>query len=173
ETSMRKTFVKGGSFVRYPFELQDLRNIELTNNKYLIGRTIHQRTGSWTLDFYLTNGNDGEGALNQVTMNVDHSQPKNGTLENLLIWVRNQKNDASLFLFAVTLRHYVLMVTQCYIFCSSSLPPLTVKLRLITSGPKKAGTTHPVGVINSRKVLIERLEASGVTHATILLSTRF
>nr|GFA27804.1 hypothetical protein [Tanacetum cinerariifolium] len=62
ETSMRKTFVKGGGFVRYPFELQDLRNIKLTNN------------------------NDGEGALNQVTMNVDHFQPKDGTLENLLIW---------------------------------------------------------------------------------------
>nr|GEU91103.1 hypothetical protein [Tanacetum cinerariifolium] len=64
-TFVRKTSVKGGGFVRYPFELQDLGNIELTNNKYLIGRTTHQRTSSRTLDFYLTNGSDGEGALNQ------------------------------------------------------------------------------------------------------------
>ncbi|GKE26915.1 zinc finger, CCHC-type containing protein [Tanacetum coccineum] len=64
-TSARKTFVIGGGFVRYPFELQDLGNIELTNNKYLIDvagyvtnvrRTTYQRTGSRTLDFYLANG---------------------------------------------------------------------------------------------------------------------
>ncbi|GJY76035.1 replication protein A 70 kDa DNA-binding subunit C-like protein [Tanacetum coccineum] len=117
-TSVRKTSVKGGGFVRYPFELQDLGNIKLTNNKYLIdvvgyvinvGRTTQQRIGSRTLDFYLTNGSDGEGALNQVTVNVDHSQPKDGTLENLLIWAQNRKNDVSLFLFAVTPPHYVLM----------------------------------------------------------------
>nr|GEV48115.1 hypothetical protein [Tanacetum cinerariifolium] len=104
-TSVRKTSVKGGGFVRYPFELQDLGNIELTNNKYLIdivgyitnvGRTTHQRTGSRTLDFYLTNGSDGEGALNQVTVNVDHSQPKDWTFENLLIWARNRKNDVTM-----------------------------------------------------------------------------
>ncbi|GJY10516.1 ATP-dependent DNA helicase PIF1-like protein [Tanacetum coccineum] len=52
---------------------------------------------------------DGEGALDQVTVNVDHSQPKDGTLKNLLIWARNRKNDVRLFLFAVTPGHYVLM----------------------------------------------------------------
>ncbi|GKD31026.1 ATP-dependent DNA helicase PIF7-like protein [Tanacetum coccineum] len=128
-TSARKTSVTEGGFVRYPFELQDLGNIELTNNKYLIdvagyvtnvGRTTYQRTGSRTLDFYLANGSssssqilddphipalkefkkgisDGEGALAHVTVNVDHSQPKDGTLENLLIWARNRKNDSSTF----------------------------------------------------------------------------
>ncbi|GKF04173.1 nucleic acid-binding, OB-fold protein, partial [Tanacetum coccineum] len=40
---------------------------------------------------------DGEGALDQVTVNVDHSQPKDGTLKNLLIWARNRKNDSSTF----------------------------------------------------------------------------
>nr|GEW10380.1 hypothetical protein [Tanacetum cinerariifolium] len=40
---------------------------------------------------------DGEGALNQVTMNVDHSQPKDGTFENMLIWAQNRKNDSSTF----------------------------------------------------------------------------
>ncbi|GJY57236.1 replication protein A 70 kDa DNA-binding subunit C-like protein [Tanacetum coccineum] len=128
-TLARETSVTGGGFVRYPFELQDLGNIELTNNKYLIdvagyvtnvGRTTYQKTGSRTLDFYLTNGSssstqilddphipalkefkkgisDGEGALDQVTVNVDHSQPKDGTLKNLLIWARNRKNDSSTF----------------------------------------------------------------------------
>nr|GEY02031.1 hypothetical protein [Tanacetum cinerariifolium] len=84
-----------------------------------VGRTTHQRTGSQTLDFYLTNDSsstqilddphipalkefkkgisDGEGALNQVTLNVDHSQPKDGTFEYLLIWARNRKNDSSTF----------------------------------------------------------------------------
>ncbi|GJT89833.1 replication protein A 70 kDa DNA-binding subunit C-like protein [Tanacetum coccineum] len=125
-TFVCKTSVKGGGFVRYPFELQDLGNIKLTNNKYLIdvagyvinvGRMTQQRIGSRTLDFYLTNGSDCEGALNQVTVNVDHSQPKDGTLENLLIWARNRKNDVSLFLFAVTPPHYVLMdhkITHLY-----------------------------------------------------------
>ncbi|GKD81759.1 hypothetical protein Tco_1348598, partial [Tanacetum coccineum] len=64
-TSANKISAKGGGFMRYPFDLQDLRSIELTNNKYLIdvagyvtnvGRTTHQRTGSRTLDFYLADG---------------------------------------------------------------------------------------------------------------------
>ncbi|GJR97974.1 DNA helicase PIF1, ATP-dependent [Tanacetum coccineum] len=161
----RKTSVTGGGFVRYPFELQDLGNIELTNNKYLIG--FHAVSISITLDIFLsikqtpvnagdTVGglgdtlvekktknlglypvvltamnvkqynnkiylssssssqilddphipalkefkkgiSDGEGALAHVTVNVDHSQPKDGTLENLLIWARNRKNDSSTF----------------------------------------------------------------------------
>nr|GEW09650.1 hypothetical protein [Tanacetum cinerariifolium] len=242
ETFVRKSSVKGGGFVRYPFELQDLGNIELINNKYLIA--FHAVSTSITLAIFLSiiqkpvnagdavvggrglgdtlieiktknvplvvltamnvkqynnktylssssstqilddphtptlkefkkGISDGEGALNQVTVNVEHSKPKDGTLENLLIWAQNRKNDVSLFFFVVTPRHYVPMVTQCYIFCSFNLPPSTVKLRLITLGPEKAGTTRPMGALNVSKVLIERLEASSVTHAISLLSTRF
>ncbi|GKA34348.1 hypothetical protein Tco_0720777, partial [Tanacetum coccineum] len=50
----------------------------------------------------------------------------------------------------------------------TSLSPSTAKLGLITSEPERAGTTRPVGALNERKVLIKRLEASGVTHATSL-----
>ncbi|GJS02536.1 54S ribosomal protein L19, mitochondrial [Tanacetum coccineum] len=197
-------------FVRYPFELQDPGNIELINNKYLIdvagyvtnvGKTTHQRTGSRTLDFYLTNGRVPcsidkyytcyfpfyKTEANKIYLSSSSSTQilddphipalkefKKGISdgEGALDQAQNRKNDVSLFLFAVTPRHYVLMVTQCYIFCSSSLPPSTAKLGLITSGPEKAGTTRPVGALNERKVLIERLEASSVTHATSLLSTR-
>ncbi|GJY52472.1 nucleic acid-binding, OB-fold protein [Tanacetum coccineum] len=46
---------------------------------------------------------EGDGSLNQVAVHVDYSQPENGTLENLLIWARNRKNEVSLFLFTVEL----------------------------------------------------------------------
>nr|GEY56745.1 reverse transcriptase domain-containing protein [Tanacetum cinerariifolium] len=37
ETSVRKASVKCDGFIRYPFELVELENLEVTNNKYLIG----------------------------------------------------------------------------------------------------------------------------------------
>ncbi|GJU93725.1 replication protein A 70 kDa DNA-binding subunit C-like protein [Tanacetum coccineum] len=37
------------------FQLVSFDRIEATNNKYLIGRTTYQKSGSRTLDFYLTN----------------------------------------------------------------------------------------------------------------------
>ncbi|GJR76763.1 ATP-dependent DNA helicase PIF1-like protein [Tanacetum coccineum] len=64
ETSVRKAFVKSDGFIRYPFKLVELENLEVTNNKYLIdvigyvtnvGRTVQQRSGTRTLDFYLAN----------------------------------------------------------------------------------------------------------------------
>nr|GEZ14162.1 hypothetical protein [Tanacetum cinerariifolium] len=39
-TSVRKTPVKGGGFVRYPFQLKELGSIELTGNKYLIRNAL-------------------------------------------------------------------------------------------------------------------------------------
>ncbi|GKC53455.1 reverse transcriptase domain-containing protein [Tanacetum coccineum] len=74
ETSVRKAFVKSDGFIRYPFELVELENLEVTNNKYLIdvigyvtnvGRTVQQRSGTRTLDFYLANS---RGQLARVTL---------------------------------------------------------------------------------------------------------
>ncbi|GKA36290.1 reverse transcriptase domain-containing protein, partial [Tanacetum coccineum] len=142
-TSARKTSVTGGGFVRYPFELQDLGNIELTNNKYLIdvvgyvtntpvnagdtvgglGDTLVEKKmknlGLYPVVLTAMNVKQYNRALAHVTVNVDHSQPKDGTLENLLIWSRNRKNDVRLFRFAVTPRHYVLMVWN-YPSCGGS-----------------------------------------------------
>ncbi|GKE05022.1 reverse transcriptase domain-containing protein, partial [Tanacetum coccineum] len=63
-TTIRKTFVKPDGFIRYPFQLVEFDNLETANNKYLIdavgyvtnvGRTVHKKTGSKTLDFHLAN----------------------------------------------------------------------------------------------------------------------
>lgn len=37
-TAAKKVAVKNGGFERYPFELQDLANLESTDNKYLVGK---------------------------------------------------------------------------------------------------------------------------------------
>nr|GEW03221.1 hypothetical protein [Tanacetum cinerariifolium] len=64
ETSVRKASMKSDGFIRYPFESVKLKNLEVTNNKYLIdviryvinvGRTVQQRSRTRTLDFYLAN----------------------------------------------------------------------------------------------------------------------
>ncbi|GJS05097.1 ATP-dependent DNA helicase PIF1-like protein [Tanacetum coccineum] len=58
-----KNFVPDG-FIRFPFQLVDFDNLEITNNKYLIdaarfvtnvGRAVQQKTWSKTLDFHLAN----------------------------------------------------------------------------------------------------------------------
>ncbi|GJT55212.1 reverse transcriptase domain-containing protein [Tanacetum coccineum] len=155
--SVRRLSVKGGGFVRYPFQLIELASIELTDNKYLIdvagyvtnvGRITYQKSGSRTLDFSLANGSGqairvtlwgglGDALIEKKTSNVglypvvmtamnvklynskepcplsflfkdevtlsqdavhaDYSQAKEGTLENLLIWARNRKNDSTTF----------------------------------------------------------------------------
>ncbi|KAL6572843.1 hypothetical protein OROHE_002319 [Orobanche hederae] len=62
-TTKRRSPVKADGFVRHPFDLIDFDDLQLSNNKYLIdvvgyvrnvGRSTQQRTGSKTLDFYLT-----------------------------------------------------------------------------------------------------------------------
>ncbi|GKA85114.1 DNA helicase PIF1, ATP-dependent [Tanacetum coccineum] len=64
ETTARKVSKDPHGYLRYPFRLVDLDQIELTNNKYLIdvagyvtnvGRTTYTKSGSKTLDFYLAN----------------------------------------------------------------------------------------------------------------------
>nr|GEZ65663.1 hypothetical protein [Tanacetum cinerariifolium] len=93
ETSVRKAFVKSDGFIRYPFELVELENLEVTNNKYLIdvikyvtnvGRTIQQRSGTRTLDFANSStsstmiiDDDGIPALKQ--MKTDQSQSMSTT----------------------------------------------------------------------------------------------
>nr|GEU46809.1 helicase [Tanacetum cinerariifolium] len=45
-TSVRKTYVKGGGFVRYPFQLAELGSIQLMENKYLID-VVGYVTNGW------------------------------------------------------------------------------------------------------------------------------
>nr|GEX85482.1 hypothetical protein [Tanacetum cinerariifolium] len=64
DTTVRKSLVKADGFVRHPFQLVDFDSVQPINNKYLIdvagyitnvGRSIQQRIGFRTLDFYLAN----------------------------------------------------------------------------------------------------------------------
>ncbi|GKD40340.1 hypothetical protein Tco_1260547 [Tanacetum coccineum] len=147
-TSVRKTSVKGGGFVRYPFQLKEFGSIELTDNKYLIDvagyvtnviRITQQKSGSRTLDFSLANASKDEVSLSQAAVHADYSQAKEGTLENLLIWARNRK-----------------MIPR----------PSNVELRLMASGHERDETSHPVVVRNVRKVLLGKREVSGVKRVT-------
>nr|GEU81531.1 hypothetical protein [Tanacetum cinerariifolium] len=122
-TTIRKALGKTEGFFIYAFELVDFDNIEPTNNKYLIdvsgyvinvGMTTHLNPGSRNLDFYLASHssftmifddaeipalktlrfyeNSGVNPKNP-SLPVDLSQPRVGTLEKLLMWARNRKND--------------------------------------------------------------------------------
>ncbi|KAL6542525.1 hypothetical protein OROMI_024127 [Orobanche minor] len=169
-TTVRKSLVKSDGFVRHPFDLIAFDDLQVTDNKHLIdvvgfitnvGRSIKQKSGSRTLDFYLTNRrghsvrvtlwgslgdvlidkktrntglhavilttvnpklynnklylssssstiilDDGEipalKAFKYETMEIHESmeiipaenfEARDGTLENLLIWARNRKNE--------------------------------------------------------------------------------
>nr|GEV23403.1 hypothetical protein [Tanacetum cinerariifolium] len=115
-TSVRKASGKDGGFVRYPFQLQEKPD----NLGDVVGRPrrcvdqkeneqykLYQFSSSSTqilddpqlhvLNALKVENIEGEGSLNQVVTDVDYSQPKDGTLEYLLIWARNQKNDSSTF----------------------------------------------------------------------------
>ncbi|GKE28427.1 reverse transcriptase domain-containing protein, partial [Tanacetum coccineum] len=195
--SVRKTFVKGGGFIQYPFQLAKLDVARYVTN---VGRITHQKTGSRTIDFSLANDSGQairvtlwgglEDALverktnnvglypmvltvmnvnlynkklylsrgsfshilddpqilalkalraenSQAAVHADYSQAKEGTLENLLIWAQNRRNDVS-------------------------LQPSNAESRLMASGHKRDGTSHPVVVRNVRKELYEMREVSGV-----------
>ncbi|KAL6545053.1 hypothetical protein OROHE_009960 [Orobanche hederae] len=63
-TTVRKSLVKSDRSVRHPFNLIAFDDLQVTDNKHLIdvvgfitnvGRSIQQKSGSRTLDFYLTN----------------------------------------------------------------------------------------------------------------------
>nr|GEW47243.1 hypothetical protein [Tanacetum cinerariifolium] len=72
-----------------------LKEGDITGFVTNIGRTTYQKSGSRMLDFYLANHNVDEP--NKVTVLVELSQPKKGTLENVLMWDRNRKNDTATF----------------------------------------------------------------------------
>nr|GEX42744.1 hypothetical protein [Tanacetum cinerariifolium] len=120
-TSAQKSLAKAAGFVRHPFQLVELDSVELTDIKYMIdvvryitniGRSIQQRTGSRTLDFYLANESSSTQIFDDSNIPaskelrskirvvdqtlqikpVDFSQPRAGTLENLLLWARNRRN---------------------------------------------------------------------------------
>nr|GEW95750.1 ATP-dependent DNA helicase PIF1-like [Tanacetum cinerariifolium] len=94
ETSVRKASVKSHGFIRYPFELVELENLEVTNNKYLIdkyvigyvtnvGRTVQQRSGTRTLDFYLANSSSptlmfSQAATFNCEVRIDKLRTKKG-----------------------------------------------------------------------------------------------
>ncbi|GKB82930.1 replication protein A 70 kDa DNA-binding subunit C-like protein, partial [Tanacetum coccineum] len=89
-TSVRIASGKDDSFVRYPFQLMVMLQTSagpLTKEPAL---------GLWTSTSLMAGG-EGEGSLNQVAAHVDYSQPKDGTLESLLIWAHNRKNNSSTF----------------------------------------------------------------------------
>nr|GEY06663.1 hypothetical protein [Tanacetum cinerariifolium] len=81
-----------------------------------VGRTTYQKTGFQNLDFYFANHRSSSimifddadiPAVKSLMTNmpasveeskkfsvpVDHSAPREGTFENLLMWARNRKND--------------------------------------------------------------------------------
>nr|GEV05616.1 hypothetical protein [Tanacetum cinerariifolium] len=119
--SVRKMPVKGGGFVRYPFQLAELDVAGYIKN---VGRITQQKSRSRTLDFSLANSNDDEVSLSQAAVHTDYSQAKEGTLQNLFIWDRNKINDVS-------------------------LRPLNAESRLMASGHERDGTSYHVVMRNS------------------------
>ncbi|KAL6514368.1 hypothetical protein OROHE_019110 [Orobanche hederae] len=150
-TTVRKSLVKSDGFVRHPFDLIAFDDLQVIDNKHLIdvigfitnvGRSIKQKSGSRTLDFYLTNrrgqsvrvtlwGSLGDVLIDKKTRNTglhaviltvvnpklysteihesmeiipaENFEARDGTLENLLIWARNRKNESVTFNCHVTI----------------------------------------------------------------------
>nr|GEW20606.1 hypothetical protein [Tanacetum cinerariifolium] len=69
-----------------------------------VGQINQQKSGSKTLDFSLANGSEDEVSLSLAVVHADYSQAKEGTLENLLIWACNRKNDVSFSLLAIKVK---------------------------------------------------------------------
>nr|GEY32647.1 hypothetical protein [Tanacetum cinerariifolium] len=82
ETTIRNVSVDPHGYLRYPFRLVDLDQIEVTNSK---GYSLRDRL--W-------------GGL------VDSSLPREGTLENLLIWARNCQNNTVTFHCMVMIENF-------------------------------------------------------------------
>ncbi|GJU17896.1 reverse transcriptase domain-containing protein, partial [Tanacetum coccineum] len=128
ETTVRKVSVD--------FRLVDLDQIEFTNNKYLIdvvgyvtnvGRITYTKSGSKTLDFFIANQSSSSTVIyddddipciqelkadsssvqpTKVVLAVDSSLPREGTLENLLIWARNRQNNTVTFHCKVMIENF-------------------------------------------------------------------
>ncbi|GKA55753.1 replication protein A 70 kDa DNA-binding subunit C-like protein [Tanacetum coccineum] len=148
-TTIRKVSANSDGFVRYTFQLVDFDDIELINNKYMIGNhlmgeftkghsmggvgdsLIEKKTAhvgmcaimltSMTVKTYINKlylsstsstiiyDNDDIPSLQELKsvtslvepkkemMMSDSSQPREWIVENLLMWVKNRKNDAVTF----------------------------------------------------------------------------
>ncbi|GJU88955.1 RNA-directed DNA polymerase, eukaryota, reverse transcriptase zinc-binding domain protein [Tanacetum coccineum] len=99
-------------------------NVKLYNNKlYLSSGSSSQILDDPqipALRALRTQTSEDEVTLSQAAVHADYSQAKEGTLENLLIWARNRKNDVS-------------------------LPPSNAKSRLMALGHVRDGTSYRVG----------------------------
>nr|GEV62081.1 hypothetical protein [Tanacetum cinerariifolium] len=103
-----KVSVKADGFVRYPLKLVDLDAIEPTENKYLIDKVYFSSTSStMILDDVkilvikaLKDANCGMELKNPY-MPTDLTRPVKGTIENLLIWAQNRKNNVHSFISSV------------------------------------------------------------------------
>ncbi|KAL6529960.1 hypothetical protein OROMI_028605 [Orobanche minor] len=69
-TTVRKSLVKSDGFVRHPFDLIAFDDLQVTDNKHLIGISIKQKSGSRTLDLYLTNRSLGDVLIDKKTRNT-------------------------------------------------------------------------------------------------------
>nr|GEU79506.1 hypothetical protein [Tanacetum cinerariifolium] len=85
-TTIRKAFVSVVGFLRYPFQLLDFDRIEPTNNKHLIGSssTVIYDDENSPARQELKNENSVIESNKDVLL-ANCSQPKEGTLENVLI----------------------------------------------------------------------------------------
>ncbi|KAL6552459.1 hypothetical protein OROHE_007823 [Orobanche hederae] len=119
-TTTRKVSVKSGVFVKYPFELADFDDIKPTNIKYLIDVAGLLYTFHRADKLYLSSSSStliydnpdipalielkvemSSVELNKAIVPVDFSEPKDGTLMNLLIWGRNKKNNSMIYNYKV------------------------------------------------------------------------
>ncbi|KAL6552733.1 hypothetical protein OROHE_008097 [Orobanche hederae] len=79
--TVRKSLVKSDGFVRHPFDLITFDDLQVTDNKHLIGEI-------------------------QESMEIipaENFEARDGTLENLLIWAHNRKNESVTFNCHVTI----------------------------------------------------------------------
>ncbi|GJV47092.1 RNA-directed DNA polymerase, eukaryota [Tanacetum coccineum] len=105
--SVRKTFVKGGGFIQYPFQLAKLEIIALMFSLKPSVMAYYSHSASCVLEkLYLSRGSfshilddpqilalkalraensENEVSLSQTVVHDDYSQAKEGTLENLLL----------------------------------------------------------------------------------------
>ncbi|GJV60884.1 ATP-dependent DNA helicase PIF1-like protein [Tanacetum coccineum] len=84
--SVRKTYVMSGGFVRYPLQLAELDFARYVTN-------ILDDPQIPVLKASRAENREDEVSLSQAVVHVDYSQAKEETLENLLIWAQNRKND--------------------------------------------------------------------------------
>ncbi|GKD12838.1 RNA-directed DNA polymerase, eukaryota [Tanacetum coccineum] len=88
----------------YPVVLTSM-NVKLYSNKlYLSSGSSTQILDDPqipTLHALLSENSEDEVSLSQAAVHADYSQAKERTLENLLIWARNRKNDSSTFKYRV------------------------------------------------------------------------